>query len=156
MSRDGAALLIRTPLRVGPATVWIDPETGTVRLGRPSRTRTLLAGLHPSSYLVATEHGAIVATIGSDEALSFSVGGGASAAIGTLPKPTWCVAIEETLPAPMRSVQNWLEVGVRGHPVTWSCSIPLGSLPRLQIGLVRHGQQMTYITRIQVTDHEAD
>jgi hypothetical protein len=148
--------LIRTPLRLGSATLWADPELGVVRFSTRNRTRTLLAGLHPSSYLVATEDGVLVAVAGSDEALAFSVATGASAAVGRRPKPAWCVAVEELLPAPLRSVEDWLEVGLRGGATTWSCSIPRGLLPHLQIRLRRYGQQVTYITRIRLTNDDRD
>jgi hypothetical protein len=150
---DGCSLF-RTPLRVGLATLWVEPITYTIRYGTPSRSRTLLAGLNPNSYLVAAEHGAIVATVDSEEAVAFSIGSGGLAALGALSKPSWCGAVEATLPTPLRPIEEWLEVGVRGCSSSWYCSIPLGRLPRLQIGLARHGKQMTYITRIRVTDDE--
>jgi hypothetical protein len=149
-------LLIRTPLRVGSATVWADPETGTVRSGTLRRTRTLLAGLDPASYLVAAEREILVALVGSNQALSFSVGSGVSAAIGTRPKPSWCVAVEATLPEPLSPVSSWLEVGVLEHVRGSFCSVPQGRLPQLQGGLVRQGRQMAYITRIQVIDDDDD
>jgi hypothetical protein len=147
-------LLTRTPLRVGTATVWADPRSGTVRFGVLRRARTLLAGLDPTSYLIAREGSTIVATVGSSEALSFSVERGASAAIATLAKPGWCVAVEAILPEPLDEVYSWLEVGVRVDPTNWYCSIPLGRLPWFQARLTQKGHQLTYITRIQVADHD--
>jgi hypothetical protein len=79
---------------------------------------------------------------------------GASAAIGPLTKPGWCVAVEATLPAPSSRVPRWLEVGVRGPRRDWFCSVPLGRLPQLQIGLVPYGHHLTYITRVQVADDD--
>jgi hypothetical protein len=147
-------LLARTPLRVGSATVWADPETGTVRFGTPTRNRTLLAGLIPTSYLVGMEHEVLVTAVGSDEALSFSLNSGVSAAIGPYPKPNWLSAVEATLKEPMLPVRSWVEVGVRRDPTAWYCSIPVGKLPQLQSGLVRQGLQMAYITHIQMAKHD--
>ncbi|MEV0461282.1 hypothetical protein [Catellatospora methionotrophica] len=141
---------VRTPLRIGAATVWVDPEAGTVRCEAMNRVRTLLAGLDPASYLIAGPREAIVATAASGRALSFAVTGGAPAALGARPKPDWCEAVEQTLPAPLEQVTGWLEVGVRDHAGTWHCSIPQGNLPRLQALLARRGHPLVYITRIQV------
>ena len=148
------ALLIRTPLRFDTAAVWADPLSGTVRFGGLNRTRTLLAGLDPSSYLVAGETSAIVASVDSSAALDLSVEPGASAAIGTLAKPGWCLAVEAILPEPLDEVPHWLEVGVCVNSTNWCCSIPLGHLPRFQAGLARQRHQITYITRIQVGDYD--
>jgi len=147
-------VLIRTPLRIGSAIVWADPRSGTVRLSALNRTRTLLAGLDPSSYLVAREDSTIVAVVGSTAALSFSIDRGASAAVSTSLKPSWCSAVELVLPEPMDETRGWLEVGVRVHLSSWYCAIPLGQLPRLQARLVREGHSLTYIARIKVGEHE--
>jgi hypothetical protein len=147
-------VLIRTPLRIGSATVWADPRSGTVRFSALNRTRTLLAGLDPTSYLVARDNCTIVAAVGSPAALSFSIDRGASAAVSTSLKPSWCSAVEAALPEPLDETRGWLEVGVRVHLSSWYCAIPLGQLPRLQTRLARQGHSLTYIARIKVSDYD--
>lgn len=138
----------RTPLRVGSATVWADPETGTVRCGTPSRYRTLLAGLDPASYLVGGEDVVLVTAADTDKALSFSLHSDVFAAIGPSVKPAWCPVVEAVLGRP-GPVTDWLEVGLSAPLGNWYCSIPLGRLPHLHTGVARQGLQLTYITRIR-------
>ncbi|WP_203755612.1 hypothetical protein [Actinoplanes cyaneus] len=146
--------MIRTPLRLAHAAAWVDPRSGTVRFGARDRTRTLLAGLAPDSYLVSCGHTTVVATTGSAEALTFTLEDGASAAIGTTVKPAWCSAVEATLPEPLADVPHWLEVGIRVGPArSWYCGIPLGRLPAFQTRIAGQGHRLTYITRIRVADH---
>ncbi len=147
-------MVTRTPLRVGAAAaVWVDSESGTVRFGVDGRNRTLLVGLHPASYLVGTEHEAFVANPCTRQVLRFAPNYGVAADIQTLPKPSWCAAVEATLPDPFEPTPTWLEVGVGSPSVPLSCSIPQGTLPRLQAGLLQHGLHMTYITPIQLVPH---
>ncbi|MEO3755206.1 hypothetical protein [Streptomyces sp. B6B3] len=143
-------MLARTPLRVGSSMVWANPESGTVRFGSPRRNRTVLAGLCATSYLVGKETEVLVATAGSDRTLRFSLDRGEPTPLDPLPKPGWCAAVESTLGDPLQPVPGWLEIGVLRRRDPWYCSIPQGTLPRLQSMLIRRGLHMTYITRIGV------
>ncbi|WP_193318053.1 MULTISPECIES: hypothetical protein [Streptomyces] len=141
----------RTPLRVGSATVWADPASGTVRFGEPRRNRTVLAGLAAATYVIAQENQVLVAVHEADEVLRFSLAGPIPTALGPLVKPAWFSVVESTLDDPRHPVKDWLEIGVHGGSESWCCSIPRGKLPKAQNGLVRRGLQLTYITRIRVS-----
>jgi hypothetical protein len=133
--------------------VWIDSESGTVRFGIGARNRTLLAGIHPASYLVGTEHEVFLVNPDVEQILRFAPYYGVAADMQMLLKPSWCDAVEATLPDPGEPTPTWLEVGVSNTSMPLSCSIPQGNLPRLQAGLLQHGLHMTYITLIQVVPH---
>ena len=114
----------------------------------------MLAGLPPSTYLVAAEHDVLATDIESEQALGISFEAGASAAVSRLPKPRWCSAVESALEGLAYSADEWLEVGIRGDGTFWHCSVPLGRLPHLQAGLLGHGLRLGYITCFHVKEHD--
>jgi hypothetical protein len=150
-----ADVLTRTPLRVGSLTAWVEPRSGTVRVGLPDRYRTVFAGLPPSSYLLRAGQRLLLASANSAEALAFSLSDGVPDAVGTLGKPDWCATIEASLPEPLETTPTWLEVALSDSRADWCCSIPAGTLPRVQTGIVRRGLRLRRITSVRM-NHDDD
>lgn len=142
----GAGPEVRTPLRQGAHYVWACPARGSVRFGRRGRYRTLIAGMHPRSYLLAQEDHLLVATPEKGTAHGFILDAGAALPVGPIPLPAWSRVVEAVLPDPTMG-PSWLEIVVHDDVGRWRCGIPRGTLPRVQALLIHRGLRITYVAQ---------
>jgi hypothetical protein len=107
--------------------------------------RTLMAGLAPESYLAIEDRRILVASAGSDKAISFALESDLPADIRPCSKPAWLYSIEKILKNRPEVSETWLEVGISQASV---CSIPGDQLMELQALMYGAGLRLSHITRV--------